>query len=557
MAKYHHKIIAELSHQLKLSPIRLRVRQLEATEYLIDLIDPAKHYPYDFICHHITGYKPTGSFPQRAMSGKTVIGDLVQLVEDLSSTAVIPVESVGIDCWTTEELASRLKVSTKTICRWRRRGLPGRKLRYPDNTIRMAFLERNIRRFVTKNHDMVKRGAAFKQLTAKEKQQIIDLSKQTLAERRMRLHELSQLIAAQVGRAVETVRYTIRRYDQANPEDALFGRDDEPVVKPELQAIYDAVKSGTSYEQAGRKFGHTAEAIESIVREVRARLLKSEEIQYIHNQEFEAPDADERILNAPCQPDTETKQIRPPKDLPPYLQELYRQPLLNPEQERNIFRKYNYLKFKANCLHRHLDELNATDEMLDKIENLLTQSEQVKNRILQANLRLVVSIARRHVGRSPHFFEIVSDGNLALMRAVEKFDYAKGYKFSTYASWAIMRNYARTIPEEMYQSTRQVTGSEEILAVAPAREEDTRESVIEAARHLIQKGLDLLTARERSVLVWHYGLEKNKSPMTLEQIGKVFGVTKERIRQIERNALKKLRTELAPACQDYIQDIPS
>jgi len=81
----------------------------------------------------------------------------------------------------------------------------------------------------------------------------------------------------------------------------------------------------------------------------------------------------------------------------------------------------------------------------------------------------VVSIARRHVGRAPCFFEIVSDGNLSLMRAVEKFDYARGFKFSTYASWAIMRNYARTIPEQMYQSARLVTGVDEALAATPDR----------------------------------------------------------------------------------------
>ena len=83
----------------------------------------------------------------------------------------------------------------------------------------MTFLERSIRRFVAKNHELVKRGAAFKQLTTTEKKKIIDLARRTLADRRMRLHELSQLIAAKVDRAVETVRYTLRRYDQEHPDE--------------------------------------------------------------------------------------------------------------------------------------------------------------------------------------------------------------------------------------------------------------------------------------------------------------------------------------------------
>ena len=105
-------------------------------------------------------------------------------------------------CYTAEELGSRLRVSTKTICRWRRRGLVGRKLRFPDNTVRMAFLEPCVRRFISRNLDLVKRGAAFKQLSASEKQQIVTLARETLAVRRVRLHELSQMIAARMNRAV-------------------------------------------------------------------------------------------------------------------------------------------------------------------------------------------------------------------------------------------------------------------------------------------------------------------------------------------------------------------
>ena len=86
---------------------------------------------------------------------------------------------------------------------------------------------------------------------------------------------------------------------------------------------------------------------------------------------------------------------------------------------------------------------------MDEIERLYDQAVTVKNQIVRANLRLVVSIAKRHVGPTDNFFELVSDGNMSLIRAAEKFDYARGNKFSTYASWAIMKNFARTIPDEL------------------------------------------------------------------------------------------------------------
>jgi len=556
MAKYHHTCIAELTHQLKLSPSRLRLGQLDATEYLIDLIATDKYYPYDFVCHHVTGYRPKSDSRFKPMLGKSLIEDLVILVEELSGTQPMPVAQFPAACWTTEELAGRLQVSTKTICRWRRRGLPGRKLRYPDGTVRMAFLERSVRRFVVQHYEQVKRGAAFTQLTPAEKRQIVELARQELAEHRMRLHELSQIIAAKVGRAVETVRYTLRRYDAKYPDEALFSKDNQPVVRPELRAVYDAVASGKKLSVVGKQFGKSTKAVQAIVREVRARRLIAQELSYIYNPEFELPGAPEKILAPlPNVPPDSSRSKRPPKDLPPYLQDLYQHPLLSTRQEQHLFRRYNFLKFKADRLRSELDPLSVTDETLNEIDALLQDAVQVKNDLLRANLRLVVSIARRHVGRSPHFFETVSDGNLALMRAVEKFDYARGFKFSTYASWAIMRNYARTIPEQAYQSARLMTGVDDLLASAPSQDETARqETFADGARHLLTKGLAVLSERERDIVVRHYGLDNGGQPETLDQIGRIFGVTKERVRQIERQAIRKLKECLTPDHASLVSD---
>lgn len=552
MANYHHGPMAELAHQLTLSPVRLRLRQLDAIEHLVDVIEPDKSYPYDFICNHITEYTPRGGL-QRTMQGKTLIEDLVQMLEDLSSSPVLPA-GVFRPCYTTEELATRLKVSTKTVCRWRRRGLAGRKLRYPDGTVRMAFLDRSVVRFVARHRDLVQRGAAFKQLTEEEKRRIVDLARSILNQRRIRLHELSQMVAAEVGRAVETVRYTLRRYDHAHPKEALFGHGDQPLVAPEIMAIYDLVAAGTPVEEAAEQSGRSESDVRSIVREVRARQLLAKEITFIHNAEFDAPGADRAILGRDHRPEAiRPRRIQPPKDLPPYLQDLYRQPLFTPEQERDMFRRYNYVKCKAHRLRKKLDVSNVTDRELDAVESLLAESERLKNEILRANLRLVVSIARRHVGRSSCFFEVVSDGNLSLMRAVEKFDYARGFKFSTYASWAIMRNYARSIPEQMYQSSKLITGSDEALAVASAPDTVSRDTLLEGARHLVQKGLQLLTDRERDIIVRHYGLDEHNEPMTLDQIGGLFGVTKERVRQIERKAIAKLRQALGEGQEEFAE----
>jgi len=179
----------------------------------------------------------------------------------------------------------------------------------------------------------------------------------------------------------------------------------------------------------------------------------------------------------------------------------------------------------------------------------------VQAMLIQCNLRLVVSIAKRHVGNAPDLFETSSDGNIALMRAVEKFDYTRGNKFSTYASWAIMRNFARTIPEHRYRNRRYQTGTDEFLESAPdACPADETEWERKGLRDRIGEALTSLDEREREIVQSHFGLARAGQTQTLEQIGKRLGVTKERIRQIERRALNKLRDVLPKSCLDLVAD---
>ena len=154
----------------------------------------------------------------------------------------------------------------------------------------------------------------------------------------------------------------------------------------------------------------------------------------------------DEILGLLPENDLATKKSRLPSGLPAYLVSLYEVPLLTREQEAHLFRKMNYLKLEANKLRETLDVDRPKRRLMDRIENLYEESVAIKNQIISANLRLVVSIAKRYIGPAEDFFELVSDGNLSLIRAVEKFDVSRGNRFSTYATWAIMKNFARSIP---------------------------------------------------------------------------------------------------------------
>ena len=146
-------------------------------------------------------------------------------------------------------------------------------------------------------------------------------------------------------------------------------------------------------------------------------------------------------------------------------------------------------------------------------------------------------------GQTDNFFELVSDGNMSLIRAVEKFDFARGNKFSTYASWAIMKNFARTIPDEHKRRDRFRTSQSEMFAATEDARTDQyeQESAQIAARAQIGRILERLDEREQKIIISRFGLDHTHEPLTLKEVGEEMGVTKERIRQIEARALAKLR----------------
>ncbi len=551
MTRFFNTDIADLAHQLTLSPRRLRLRQISRIDELLGILDPDRAYPFDFVCYRITRYRKRRTPAGDSIPGKALISDLITLVETISRKANLSVAELGEPCCTYDELAKELKVSTKTLRRWRSRGLMGLRLVYQDGVNRLAFRRRTIDRFVESNKELVARGASFKQLTVAERERIVDRARQLIADGPIKLHAAATIIAEESGRAVETVRYTLRRHDDAHREAALFANKGKTVWCERYEGVWRCHENGESAKTIARAFACSQKEIHSILRQVQVGRWSEPPMSWVHNELFDAPNADQIILDGP-EPTAQSQPTpRVPKGLPSYLESLYRTPLLSREQEQDLFRRYNFLKYRMDKVLKSIDPACVTKTEFQRAADLMSEIDAVRQRIVEANLRLVVSIAKKHVGWSPRFFETISDGNMSLMRAVEGFDYARGNKFSTYASWAIMKNYARSVPEEYYHASRYVTGQESVLEVAADRSTDSVSPADhQKVRELIAESLQKLDEREREIVSNHFGLSPDKEPMTLEQLGRRFGVTKERVRQIEKRALAQLKTVLAPSLMD-------
>ncbi|MFF0011614.1 RNA polymerase sigma factor [Streptomyces sp. NPDC005374] len=393
----------------------------------------------------------------------------------------------------------------------------------------------------------------------------------------------------------------------------------EPAIEDETPAKKTAAKKTTPAKKAAAKKAVPTKktaAKKTTAGKDDAEASEDEVIEDVKPGEEEEEGAENKgfVLSDDDEDDAPAQQVAvagatadPVKD---YLKQIGKVPLLNAEQEVELAKRIEAGLFAE-------DKLANADKLAPKLkrelEIIAEDGRRAKNHLLEANLRLVVSLAKRYTGRGMLFLDLIQEGNLGLIRAVEKFDYTKGYKFSTYATWWIrqaitraMADQARTIripvhmvevinklarvqrqmlqdlgreptPEELAKELDmtpekvievQKYGREPISLHTPLGEDgdsefgdliEDSEAVVPAdavsftlLQEQLHSVLDTLSEREAGVVSMRFGLTDGQ-PKTLDEIGKVYGVTRERIRQIESKTMSKLRhPSRSQVLRDYL-----
>ena len=295
----------------------------------------------------------------------------------------------------------------------------------------------------------------------------------------------------------------------------------------------------------------------------RAERLLQTEIDFISNPSFKTLNLEDEfeLQHEFDSSSTDLKNslrlLKNPRQLPAHLARLCESDVLSADEERVLFRRMNFLKYKANVLRSQLNPETCSIQELDTIELLLDEALRVRNQIFRSNMRLVVSIIKKCVTPHVTFDDLLSDGIWTLMKAVDKFDYDRGFRFSTYAYRAITNYAYRKIADQRKEHSRfsQPIQEQPLDEVTEEKRPEMLEQTWLELSELLEQKIANLDQREQMIVRARYALGRDSKVQTFQKLADQLGVSKERVRQLEQRAVAKLRVMAKETRLDQIHEL--
>src|SRR6266404_9462209 len=262
------------------TPHDTRLTQINAAEELLHTTDPNKAYPVEFVVYRITGYHPRG-LSGELLAGAALQHDLGLLIEHVSETLEVRTDQLAEPVLQIEDVTERFNVTSKTIQRWRRRGLPARRFVFPDGKRRVGFLVGSVERFFASHSEQVSRGTNFSQVDEAERAEVVRRARRLAGPCGCCGKEIARRIARKLNRSEVTIRHILRKHDEENAGDAIFARAAEPVTEAVGQRIARAYRRGAGLAELSKRFCRGRTAIYRAIVDERLERLGRRKVKFI------------------------------------------------------------------------------------------------------------------------------------------------------------------------------------------------------------------------------------------------------------------------------------
>jgi RNA polymerase primary sigma factor len=523
MAAYRLDSLASLARQIGYAPASVRLEQMQAAELLLSEIEPNRAYPNEFIVFRITGFRGK-TIAADQLAGMALQHDLGLLVEEISRGLGLRTDTSPEPVLSIADVTERFEVTSKTIQRWRRRGLASRQYIFPDGKRRVAFPLSSVERFVRIGSDTGAARFVATPLQRDEQSQLLAAAGRLLSSGCTQ-RELLLRLARRFNRSPNAVLHQLRQHD-ATSDQPMLSRAAAELSPRIARRLVSAIERGASLQDLARRLRRPRSTLARVVLDARLAKLGDRRVSFIDDELYAGDHALQQLQSlAKTDALPLVESVRMPRGLDPYLATLYRVPLLSPNRERALFLLFNYHKRLFVLARRRLDPELAYSRDLAALDRHLEAADRVRHEIIHANLRLVVSVARKHLTAGVTLMELVSEGNVSLMRAVESFDVHRGVRFSTYATLALMKGFARSVPQMIAQRTP-------TLLVEQADSQSHRLQACLEHRDQLRPLLNRLTPLERAAVSHEFGLPGAAMPLEL---------SRRTLAAAQKSALAKLR----------------